>query len=70
LDPRDPDGINIEVEFFPPVVDPGVGSRADRINSMVVDCAKVFEVSIFENPNQWHMLQRFWSSDRKPVNAQ
>jgi lauroyl/myristoyl acyltransferase len=70
LEPRDPAGINVEVEFFPPVVDPGIGSRADRINSMVVDCAKIFEVSISEDPSQWHMLQRFWTSDRKPVNAQ
>jgi lauroyl/myristoyl acyltransferase len=69
LEPRDPDGFNIEVEFFPPVADPGVGPRGDRINSMVAQCADVFEASIGKNPSQWHMLQRFWISDRKSVNA-
>jgi lauroyl/myristoyl acyltransferase len=69
LEPRDPDGFNIEVEFFAPVVDPGVGLRGDRITSMVSDCARIFENSIAENPSQWHMLQRFWMSDRKSVNV-
>ena len=31
LEPRNSEGFNIEVEFFPPVADPGVGLRGDRI---------------------------------------
>ena len=70
LEPRDPEGFNIEVEFFPPVVDPGSGLRADRIEQMVAECARIFEKSIAENPTQWHMLQRLWLSDRKSGSKQ
>jgi len=67
LEPRNSRGINIEVEFFSPVPDPGVGLRGDRIEQMVAECANVFEKSITEYPSQWHMLQRFWLSDRRSV---
>lgn len=70
LEPRDPRGFNIEVEFFPPVADPGVGSRGERIGQMVADCAAIFEKSIADSPSQWHMLQRFWLSDRESVASQ
>lgn len=70
LEPRDPDGFNIEVEFFPPVADSGVGPRGERIEQMVGECAGIFEKSIASNPTQWHMLQRFWLSDRKTVARQ
>ncbi|HUW78646.1 MAG TPA: phosphatidylinositol mannoside acyltransferase [Candidatus Nanopelagicaceae bacterium] len=69
LEPRDPSGFNIEVEFFPPVTDPETGSRSDRITAMVTSCASVFEKAISNDPNQWHMLQRYWISDRKPANV-
>ncbi len=67
LNPRDSGGFNIEVQFFPPVADPGVGLRVDRIQQMVAECATVFEKSIAEHPSQWHMLQRLWLKDRKLV---
>jgi lauroyl/myristoyl acyltransferase len=70
LEPRNQHGFNIEVEFFPPIADPAVGLRSERIASMVADCAAIFEKSISANPTQWHMLQRFWSSDRKPAKVQ
>ena len=69
LNPRDSGGFNIEVQFFPPVADPGVGLRSDRIQQMVIECAAVFEKSIRDHPSQWHMLQRFWLSDRHSVAA-
>jgi len=65
LEPGDPSGFNIEVEFFPPISDPEVGSRRERIESMVGDCVAVFEKSIAAHPTDWHMLQRFWLSDRE-----
>ncbi|OIQ68785.1 phosphatidylinositol mannoside acyltransferase [mine drainage metagenome] len=70
VEPRDPNGFNIEVEFFPPVADEGVGPRGDRIAKMVAGCALVFEKSIADNPTQWHMLQRFWIADRNTVVSQ
>lgn len=70
LEPRDPSGFNVEVEFFPPVSDPGIGLRADRIAQMVAECAGIFEKSIADYPSQWHMLQRFWLSDRESVASQ
>ena len=63
----DPEGFNIEVEFFPPVADSNVGTRADRVAEMVANCAAVFEKAIADDPVQWHMLARFWASDRNSV---
>ncbi len=65
LEPGHPSGFNIEVEFFPPITDPETGSRTARIESMVGDCVAAFEKGIAAHPADWHMLQRFWLSDRE-----
>jgi len=64
LEPRDSHGFNIEIEFFPPVVDSETNTRTERVEAMVKACASIFEKEIAKDPAQWHMLARFWTIDR------
>ena len=46
---------------------PETGSDADKIAAMTQDLARVFEAGIRLHPEDWHMLQRLWLSDLRPV---
>jgi KDO2-lipid IV(A) lauroyltransferase len=47
---------------------PAEGARLEKIAAMTQSVAKVFEASIADHPQDWHMLQRVWVADldRKP----
>jgi phosphatidylinositol dimannoside acyltransferase len=47
---------------------PAEGARLEKIAAMTQSVASVFEASIAEHPEDWHMLQRVWVDDleRKP----
>jgi lauroyl/myristoyl acyltransferase len=42
---------------------PPTGTRAEQLAAMTQHVASVFEASIREHPQDWHMLQRLWLSD-------
>lgn len=43
---------------------PAQGSRSEKVAAMTQTCADVFASGIAEHPQDWHMLQRLWLSDR------
>jgi KDO2-lipid IV(A) lauroyltransferase len=51
-------GIHIE---FNSVAIPSQGTEAERITTVVQECADQFARGIAKNPQDWHMLQRIWT---------
>ena len=46
---------------------PGHGTRQERIAAMTQQLARVFEAGIRAHPEDWHMLQRVFTSDLDPA---
>jgi KDO2-lipid IV(A) lauroyltransferase len=46
---------------------PGQGTRQERIAAMTQQLARVFEAGIRAHPEDWHMLQRVFTSDLDPA---
>jgi phosphatidylinositol dimannoside acyltransferase len=46
---------------------PATGTRAEKIDAMSQQLARVFETSIAEHPQDWHMLQRVFTADLDPA---
>lgn len=59
-------GWGIVITFHPQVPRPTTGSRAGQVQSMTQGCADVLGAVIFEDPTQWHMLQRVFLVDLDP----
>lgn len=57
------DGHHIVIR--PPLSIPSADSRSDQIRLMTEDLAKELEKLILEAPEQWHMVQPNWLSDRE-----
>jgi KDO2-lipid IV(A) lauroyltransferase len=51
-------GIHIE---FNSVAIPSQGTEAERVTTVVQDCADLFAKGISAHPQDWHMLQRIWT---------
>jgi KDO2-lipid IV(A) lauroyltransferase len=51
-------GIHIE---FNSVVIPSQGTEAERVATVVQECADFFAKGIAKHPQDWHMLQRIWT---------
>jgi len=51
-------GIHIE---FNSVEIPSQGTEAERVTTVVQQCADLFEQGIAKHPQDWHMLQRIWT---------
>lgn len=49
---------------YPEILPPEDGDRRAKIAAMTQQLADVFEVAIAQHPQDWHMLQPLWSSDR------
>jgi KDO2-lipid IV(A) lauroyltransferase len=45
---------------------PAAGTRQEKVAAMTQTLAVVFEKSIAEHPEDWHMLQRLWLDDLEP----
>jgi phosphatidylinositol dimannoside acyltransferase len=58
-----PEGHHVVIR--PPVEIPPAGSRAERVASTTQTLAKELEALILAAPEQWHMLQPNWPSDRE-----
>ena len=52
--------------IYPEVPVPDSGTRAEKIAVMSQQMAHVFEQAIAEHPQDWHMLQRFFTADLDP----
>ena len=50
-------GINIEFNSVPI---PSHGTEAERVTTVVQECADLFAKGITAHPQDWHMLQRIW----------
>ena len=50
-------GIHIE---FNSVAIPTQGTEAERVTTVVQECADLFAKGIAKHPHDWHMLQRIW----------
>jgi lauroyl/myristoyl acyltransferase len=48
------------------VVQPGTGSKRERVAAMTQAMARVWGDGVAEHPQDWHMLQRFWLADLDP----
>ena len=51
-------GIHIE---FNSVAIPSQGTEAERVTTVVQECADLFAKGISAHPQDWHMLQRIWT---------
>ena len=51
-------GIHIE---FNSVAIPTQGTEAERVTTVVQECADLFAKGIAKHPQDWHMLQRIWT---------
>ena len=51
-------GIHIE---FNSVAIPSQGTEAERVTTVVQECADQFSRGIAKHPQDWHMLQRIWT---------
>jgi KDO2-lipid IV(A) lauroyltransferase len=51
-------GIHIE---FNSVAIPSQGTEAERVTTVVQECADQFARGIAKHPQDWHMLQRIWT---------
>jgi KDO2-lipid IV(A) lauroyltransferase len=51
-------GIHIE---FNSVAIPLQGTEAERVTTVVQECADLFAIGIAKHPQDWHMLQRIWT---------
>jgi KDO2-lipid IV(A) lauroyltransferase len=51
-------GIHIE---FNSVAIPSQGTEAERVTTVVQECADQFAKGIAKHPQDWHMLQRIWT---------
>ena len=51
-------GIHIE---FNSVAIPSQGTEAERVTTVVQECADLFAKGIAKHPEDWHMLQRIWT---------
>ncbi|MGC9155407.1 MAG: lysophospholipid acyltransferase family protein [Ferrimicrobium sp.] len=48
-----------EVRFYPPIVPPQEGTRAERVSAVMRQVAKALEVIVTEEPGQWHNFQKY-----------
>lgn len=59
------DGDGHRVVIKPPLAVPRAGSRGEQVRVMTQDLARELEKLILEAPEQWHMVQPNWPSDRE-----
>jgi KDO2-lipid IV(A) lauroyltransferase len=45
---------------------PESGTRAEKVAVMTQACARAYEETIAQHPQDWHMLQRLWLADLPP----
>ncbi|MFD4033888.1 phosphatidylinositol mannoside acyltransferase [Streptomyces sp. NPDC058637] len=56
----------MRARIHPSVPVPETGTRAEITSSMTQALADAFATGIVEHPEDWHMLQRLWTSDLEP----
>jgi lauroyl/myristoyl acyltransferase len=59
------EGDRHHVVVRPPLSIPPADSRSDQVRLLTEELAREMEKLILEAPEQWHMVQPFWSSDRE-----
>lgn len=59
------EGDGHRVVIRPPIVVPESGSRSDQVRLMTEELARQLEELIRAAPDQWHMVQPNWPSDRE-----
>ncbi|GAA2979456.1 phosphatidylinositol mannoside acyltransferase [Streptomyces fulvorobeus] len=60
----------MKVRIHPPVEPPATGNRVEKAAVMTQALADAFAIGIAEHPEDWHMLQRLWTSDLEPRGEQ
>jgi phosphatidylinositol dimannoside acyltransferase len=56
-------------QLYPEIPVPADGTRAEKVARMTQQLAGRFEQGIAEHPADWHMLQRVFVADLKPVSS-
>ena len=57
------EGHNWRGHIYPEIPVPADGTQAEKVASMTQQLAAVWETSISEHPEDWHMLQKVFAAD-------
>lgn len=62
-DPTSPSGHRLLITFHDQVVDPGTGSRQERVAQLTQACANALGETVRADTAEWHMMQRVFVAD-------
>lgn len=65
--PAGPAAYRVVITFGDAVVDPGTGTKAERIRAMTQQCADFLAAAVTEHTADWHMMQRVFVGAREPA---